>query len=51
MTNIHHSGFIWFWYPFNYMTIAHDYHHYLFSDQLGVVGFMDNAFGTTGSLL
>jgi methylsterol monooxygenase len=30
MTNIHHSGFCWPWYPFNNWTIAHDYHHKAF---------------------
>ena len=48
MTNTHHSGFIWPWYPANGWTTAHDYHHYLFSDQMGVVGFMDWFFDTSG---
>jgi len=32
----------------NGWTTAHDYHHYLFEDQMGVVGFMDWLFKTTG---
>ena len=48
MTNTHHSGFMWPWYPANSWTSAHDYHHYLFEDQMGVVGFMDWLCGTTG---
>jgi len=48
MTNIHHSGFIFPWYPANSWTVAHDYHHYLFSEHFGVVGLMDNICQTTG---
>lgn len=48
MTNVHHSGFIWPWYPFNSWTMFHDYHHANFYDQFGVVGLMDRLFKTTG---
>eukprot|EP00946_MAST-07B_sp_MAST-7B-sp1_P003142 g3142.t1 len=48
MTNFHHSGMCLPFYPLNYMTRAHDWHHLAFTDQFGVVGAMDAALKTTG---
>jgi sterol desaturase/sphingolipid hydroxylase (fatty acid hydroxylase superfamily) len=48
MTNFHHSGMNLPFYPLNYMTRAHDWHHLAFTDQFGVVGAMDTVLKTTG---
>lgn len=48
MTNFHHSGMCLPFYPFNYMTRAHDWHHLAFTDQFGVVGTLDSVLKTTG---
>ena len=48
MTNFHHSGMNLPFYPLNYMTRAHDWHHLMFTDQFGVVGAMDSVLRTTG---
>ncbi len=48
MTNIHHSGMVLPFYPANWMTLAHDYHHKAFNYQFGVTGAMDGALKTKG---
>lgn len=50
MTNMHHSGYYFPWYPLRELTLMHDYHHYSFYGQLGVFGFMDKLFGTDGGI-
>lgn len=48
MTVFHHSGFIFPFYPFKEWTLMHDYHHYSFYSNLGVVGILDKLMGTNG---
>jgi len=47
-TSFHHSGYVFPFYPFNEWTMMHDYHHYAFYSNYGVVGFMDYIFNTNG---
>lgn len=48
MTIFHHSGYIFPFYPFKEWTLMHDYHHYSFYSNLGVVGLFDKLMGTDG---
>lgn len=48
MTTFHHSGYVFPFYPFKEWTLMHDYHHYSFYSNLGVVGLLDKLFGTDG---
>jgi len=47
-TSFHHSGYVFPFYPFNEWTMMHDYHHYAFYSNFGVVGFMDWICNTNG---
>lgn len=50
MTNFHHCGYHFWWYPFRECTLMHDYHHHSFYAQLGLFGWMDKLFGTDGGI-
>lgn len=48
LTNMNHSGYLFRWNPFRECGLMHDYHHYSFYSQLGLFGWMDKLFGTSG---
>jgi len=48
LTNINHSGYDIPFNPLRECALMHDYHHYSFYSMLGLFGWMDKLFGTSG---
>jgi len=48
LTNINHSGYDIPFNPLRECALMHDYHHYTFYSMLGLFGWMDKLFGTSG---
>jgi len=48
LTNINHSGYDIPFNPLRECALMHDYHHYSFYSMLGLLGWMDKLFGTSG---
>jgi len=48
LTNINHSGYDFPFNPLRECALMHDYHHYSFYSMLGLFGWMDKLFGTSG---